>query len=82
VSTTVPYLINVKERDLIACFLGSVPCFDSSFVLFSPHRGHDTTWGGPSHQVYAQLSLDIPYTGFRLHLRTECEDSFFTIVSD
>jgi hypothetical protein len=49
-------------------------------VLFSPFRGHDATWGGPSHQVHAQLYLDIPYTSFRLHLRTECEDRFFFTI--
>lgn len=75
----------MKEHDLIGGFLGSVPCFDSSSVLFSPHGGHDTTWGGPFHQVFAQLSFDIPYTGFRLHLRSKCEVHFFyhsTSVTD
>jgi Transmembrane amino acid transporter protein len=45
-------------------------------VLFSPHQRHDTTWGYPFNQVLAQLSLHIPYTGFRLYLLTECEDHF------
>jgi hypothetical protein len=54
-------------------------------MLFSPHGGYDTTWGGPSHQAHARLYLDISYTGFRLHLRTECKVHFFpdsTSVTD
>jgi hypothetical protein len=54
-------------------------------VLFSPHQRHDSTWGDPFNQVHAQLYLHIPYTGFRFHLLTECEDNFFhdsTSVTD
>jgi len=54
-------------------------------VLFSPRQRHDTTWGDPFNQVHAQLSLHIPYTSFRFHLLTECEDHFFydsTSVTD
>jgi len=54
-------------------------------MLFPPLGWHDTTWGGPSHQVHAQLSFHIPYTSFRLHLLTECEDRLFydsTSVTD
>ena len=46
-------------------------------MLFPPHGGYDTTWGGPSHQVHTRLYLDISYTGVRLHLRTECEVALF-----
>jgi len=54
-------------------------------VLFSPHQRHDTTWGDSFNQVHAQLSFHIPYTSFRLHLLTECEDRLFydsTSVTD
>ena len=54
-------------------------------MLFSPHQRHATTWGDPFDQVYAQLSFHIPYTGFRLHVLTECEVYFFydsTSVAD
>jgi hypothetical protein len=50
-------------------------------VLFSPHQRDATTWGDPFNQVHAQLSLHIPYTGFRLHLRTECKDHFYDSTS-
>ena len=45
-------------------------------MLFSPLGQHAATRGGPSHQVHTQLYFNIPYTSFRLHLRTECEDHF------
>ena len=54
-------------------------------MLFPPHQRHDTTWGDSSNQVFAQLSLHIPHTSFRLHLLTECEDHFYydsTSVAD
>jgi hypothetical protein len=51
---------------------GSISCCDSDCVLFPPDKRDETARRDPPHQVHTQLYLDVPYSSFRFHLRTEC----------